>query len=399
MKMRNLKISLIAGARPNFMKIAPLVRAIESHNKSKRVPRIGYKIIHTGQHYDYEMSRVFFQDLDIPAPDIYLNVGSGSHAAQTGRVMIKLEKTLRQEKPDLVVVVGDVNSTLACSLVVAKTIYGNGKRPLLAHIEAGLRSFDRKMPEEINRLLTDRVSDFLFTTSEEDNENLVREGIPEKKIFPVGNIMIDNLLLSLKKASRSPVLEELNLTRKGGVTTPYAVLTLHRASNVDCPVTLKKIIRALKAVSREIPVIFSAHPRTEKNIREFGLTGYFTVREAGDEALLNRGLYLIKPLGYIDFLKLVISSTLVLTDSGGLQAEACFLGVPCLTLRETTEWPVTLKSGANRLVGSSRQRIIAGFNKAFKAKKTKASRPELWDGKTAGRIVNIIVARTRRILS
>ncbi len=393
-KKKSLKIILIAGARPNFMKIAPLVRAIESYNKSKRIPRIRYRIIHTGQHYDYEMSKVFFQDLDIPEPDIYLNVGSGSHAEQTGRTMVEMEKALRREKPDLIVVVGDVNSTLASALVTAKIIYPNGGRPLLAHVEAGLRSFDRRMPEEINRLLTDQVSDFLFTTSEEDNENLVREGISGEKIFPVGNIMIDNLLLSREKADRSPVLKELSLAGKGGTPMPYAVLTLHRASNVDSPETLKKIIRALKTVSRRIPVIFPAHPRTKKMIGKLNLTGSFSVKKRGDKLSVKRGIYLIEPLGYLDFLKLVISATLVLTDSGGIQAEAFFLGIPCLTLRDTTEWPVTLKSGANRLVGNDKERIIAGCTGILKAKRKKGGRPKLWDGKTAERIVEVMVNET-----
>ncbi len=391
--MKALKVMLIVGARPNFMKISPLVRAIKTHNKKMRSPRIRSKLVHTGQHYDYEMSKIFFRDLDIPEPDIYLNVGSGSHAVQTGGVMIKLEKVVLREKPDLLMVVGDVNSTLASALVAAKIVYPNGGRPLLAHIESGLRSFDRKMPEEINRLLTDRISDFLFTTSQEDKSNLVREGTSREKIFPVGNIMIDNLVFNLEKTGHSTILEELGFAKNGEAAMPYSVLTLHRPANVNSPKSLEKIMRTLQAVSKRIPVIFPAHPRTGKKIRELNLTGCFLSRERGDNTPFKKGIYLIQPLGYLDFLKLMRSSTFVLTDSGGIQAEAFFLGIPCLTLRDTTEWPVTLKSGANRLVGNSRKEIISGCDKILKATRKKGGRPKLWDGKTAERIVNILAAK------
>jgi len=367
------------------MKIAPLLRAIAKHNGLKKLnePPITPVLVHTGQHYDYEMSQAFFQDLELPKPDIYLGVGSGTHAEQTGKVMIELEKVLLEEKPDLVVVVGDVNSTLAAAIAAVKVNIP------VAHVEAGLRSYDRRMPEEINRLLTDQISDYLFTPSPDADENLEREGIPQDKIFLVGNVMVDSLLFNKAKADQSQILSRLKLDEEG-----YALLTLHRPSNVDEKRSLTSIMGAITEISKRIPVVFPVHPRTRKRLREFNLNLPATIITSPDELnkpnILDSQLLIIPPLSYLDFLKLEMYAKFVMTDSGGIQEETTVLNVPCLTLRNTTERPITITQGTNVLVGKTHQKII---KEAFKVLASKAQSPpqiELWDGMATERIVDIL---------
>jgi len=366
-----MKAMLVAGARPNFMKIAPLMQAIGRHNASSRESSIVPILVHTGQHYDYEMSQVFFHNLELPRPDIHLGVGSGTHAEQTGKIMMELERVLLTHKPDVVVVVGDVNSTLAAALTAVKLHIP------VAHVEAGLRSFDQTMPEEINRLLTDALSDYLFTHSPDANENLEREGIPQQKIFLVGNVMVDSLLCYKPKAEQSQILRQLGLTENG-----YALLTLHRPSNVDEKESLLRIIKALEHISREIPIVFPAHPRTQKRLKEFDLFNQSPV--TSDQFLL------IEPLGYLDFLNLEINANFVMTDSGGIQEETTVLNIPCLTLRDTTERPVTITEGTNTLVGNNSEKVITEASKILNGKGKRGSCPELWDGKAAARIIKIL---------
>ncbi|MBW2040335.1 MAG: UDP-N-acetylglucosamine 2-epimerase (non-hydrolyzing), partial [Deltaproteobacteria bacterium] len=341
-----MKIILAAGARPNFMKVAPLVRAIEEYNAS--VPseggRIDYLLVHTGQHYDFNMSDSFFKDLKLPQPHIYLGVGSGTHAEQTGKVMMEFEKVLLQEGPDLVVVVGDVNSTLACTLVSVKLNIP------VAHVEAGLRSFDRSMPEEINRLVTDALSTYLFTPSPDADENLLKEGVPAGRIYQVGDIMVDSLLFHLDEAKKSDILARLGLLKGSSPSpnsvVPYALLTLHRPSNVDNRQSLQKILSALELIAPKIPIIFPIHPRTQKQLGLFNLQDKILFHDIDQVAELSSpGIHGFDPLGYLDFLSLMISARFVLTDSGGIQEETTVLGVPCLTLRDTTERPITISEG------------------------------------------------------
>jgi UDP-N-acetylglucosamine 2-epimerase (non-hydrolysing) len=387
-----MKVVLVCGARPNFMKIAPLLRAIAKHNrlnksnKPSKLP-ITPLLVHTGQHYDYEMSQVFFQDLELPKPDVYLGVGSGTHAEQTGKVMIELEKVLLQGKPDLVVVVGDVNSTLAAALAAVKLDIH------VAHVEAGLRSYDRTMPEEINRLLTDQISDYLFTHSKDADENLKREGIPQEKIFFVGNVMVDSLLFNKAKADQSQILDQLKLA-KGG----YALLTLHRPSNVDEKHSLTNIMNAITKISEWIPVIFPAHPRTQKRLREFNLNLLSPVIASPTEtgawqSQLQSRILITSPLSYLDFLKLEMYAKFVMTDSGGIQEETTVLNVPCLTLRDTTERPITVNQGTNVLVGNNPQNISEKVSKILASKSRSPSQIELWDGKAAERIVSVLARR------
>ena len=366
-----MKVILVAGARPNFMKIAPLMQAIGRHNASSRESSIVPILVHTGQHYDYEMSQVFFHNLELSCPDIHLGVGSGTHAEQTGKIMMELEKVLLTHKPDVVVVVGDVNSTLAAALTAVKLHIP------VAHVEAGLRSFDQAMPEEINRLLTDAISDYLFTHSPDANENLEREGIPQQKIFLVGNVMVDSLLCYKPKAEQSQILRQLGLTENG-----YALLTLHRPSNVDEKESLLRIIKALEHISREIPIVFPAHPRTQKRLKEFDLFNQSPI--TSDQFLL------IEPLGYLDFLNLEVNANFVMTDSGGIQEETTVFNIPCLTLRDTTERPVTITEGTNTLVGNNSEKIITEASKILDGKGKKGSCPKLWDGKAAARIIKIL---------
>jgi len=365
-----MKIFLVAGARPNFMKIAPLFCQLREQSRVRPV------LVHTGQHYDDVMSRAFFQDLELSPPDVNLGVGSGRQAQQTGRIMVNFERLVLNERPDLVVVVGDVNSTVACSLVAVKLSIP------VAHVEAGLRSFDRRMPEEINRVLTDSISDYLFTTCTDANENLLREGIPSEKIFFVGNVMIDTLLKFRKKSRSSPIMERLKLQRR-----EYVLLTLHRPSNVDQAETFKGILRAVETIQRGMPVVFPMHPRTRKMWRQFGLQ---------DEVTRLPHLQVIDPLGYIDFLRLMDSARLVLTDSGGIQEETTVLGVPCLTLRKNTERPITVRQGTNRVVGSNSERIIEEADVILKKGTRKPHRPKFWDGRAAHRIVEVLLKTMKR---
>ena len=361
-----LKVINVVGARPNFMKVAPIVAAMK-----KRPAKFLPLVVHTGQHYDATMSDSFFRDLELPQPDTHLGVGSGSHAAQTAAVMERFEPVVLSEKPDWVLVVGDVNSTIACALVCVKL----GVK--VAHVEAGLRSRDRSMPEEINRLLTDQIADLLFTPSHDADENLVAEGIPRERIRFVGNVMIDSLQKHLEVARHLQTREKLGLA---GID--YALLTLHRPSNVDLPDAFERILSALEEIASRLPIIFPVHPRTRKTIAELGLSKRVESIE---------GLRTIDPLGYLDFLNLSSSARLVLTDSGGIQEETTALGIPCLTLRENTERPITVEMGTNVVVGTDTTRIIAEAAAALNGSSEKVARqPPLWDGRTSERILDAL---------
>ena len=367
-----LKVINVVGARPNFMKAAPVVAAMR-----RRAAEFSPLVVHTGQHYDARMSEDFFRDLSLPPPDTHLGVGSGSHAQQTAAVMQRFEPVVLEESPDWVVVYGDVNSTLACALVCSKL----GVR--VAHVEAGLRSRDRTMPEEINRLLTDQLSDLLLTPSKDADRNLLAEGIPPERIRLVGNVMIDSLLGQLERAASSRVREEL-----GVAGADYAVVTLHRPSNVDDPEVLRRVLRALARLARRLPVVFPAHPRTRRNIEEFGLD-----REEG----LWGGVRLTEPLGYLDFLRLYSGARIVLTDSGGLQEETTALGIRCLTLRENTERPVTVELGTNRVVGTDEERIVSEAEAALENGGGQCRVPPLWDGRAADRVLDALLERAREL--
>src|SRR5215213_5428925 len=363
-----LKVINVVGARPNFMKVAPIVEAMR-----RRPAEFEPVVLHTGQHYDERMSDAFFRDLGLPAPDVHLGVGSGSHAQQTAAVMQKFEPVVLEQKPDWVLVVGDVNSTLACALVCSKTGVP------VAHVEAGLRSRDRAMPEEVNRLLTDQLSELLLTPSADADRNLLAEGIPEERIRLVGNVMIDSLLKHLALSEGSDARE-----RFGVAGSDYAVVTLHRPSNVDEPATLRGILSALARIGERLPVVFPIHPRTRKNLAAFGLP------EAGG---LDGRIRLTEPLGYLDFLRLYSGARLVLTDSGGIQEETTALGIPCLTLRENTERPMTVELGTNRVVGTDPARIVAEAEAALArgGQKEPPRVPPLWDGRAAERILDALL--------
>ena len=365
MKAEKLKIINVVGARPNFVKISPIMAQYRNFSQIEAL------LVHTGQHYDWQMSESFFCQLDIPRPDINLEVGSASHAVQTANIIRAFEPVVLEHKPDAVVVVGDVNSTVACSLVSAKL----GVK--IIHVEAGLRSFDRTMPEEINRILTDAVSDLLFCTEQSGVDNLIKEGVPEKKIFLVGNVMIDTLIKSRPKADQSNILKQLNLNSER-----YAVLTLHRPSNVDDTAIFSGILDALEVIQQDMPIIFPVHPRTRSNLLSNTL---------GKKVELMPNLRLVEPMGYIDFLRLVCSAGIVLTDSGGIQEETTFLKVPCLTLRNNTERPVTTQFGTNRLVGAEAGNIISAYKDVLNVRHRDSQIPPLWDGHAAERIVKIIV--------
>jgi len=348
----------IVGARPNFMKVAPVLSALKGRQN------VTQTLVHTGQHYDINMSDVFFQQLGIPEPDVNLSVGSGSHAKQTAEIMVRLEPVVLERQPDIVLVYGDVNSTVATALVCAKL----GVR--VGHVEAGLRSFDRTMPEEVNRLVTDQLADMLFTPSEDGDENLRHEGIPAEKIFRVGNVMIDSLVRLLPAARK---------TKSDGLTEKYALVTLHRPANVDDSATLKSILESLLEVNRDLTVVFPAHPRTRKRIEDFGLN-------AGQLRLLD-------PCPYVDFLALQSRATVVITDSGGIQEETTYLGVPCLTMRENTERPITVSMGTNVLVGRDRNKLHEQVSRVLAGKSKKGTVPPLWDGHAGDRIADILCSR------
>ena len=356
-----MRIANIVGARPNFMKMAPLIREMRSHSG------IQSTLIHTGQHYDETMAGRFFQELELPSPDVSLEVGSGSHGYQTGEVMKRLEPILSELRPDVVVVVGDVNSTLAAALTAVKLGIP------VAHVEAGLRSFDRSMPEEINRLLTDAIADYLFVTEESGRENLLREGVESRRIHMVGNVMIDSLEQSRTVWERSDVFTRFGLCRG-----EYGVVTLHRPANVDDPARLRGLVKALEEVGRRLPLVFPVHPRTRQRLETM---------EAGLASPAAGSVRYVAPLGYFDFIGLVAGSRLALTDSGGLQEETTALGIPCLTLRDQTERPITITQGTNRVIGTSPDRIVTEAFRVLAEPIPSKRRPPLWDGKAAGRIV------------
>lgn len=355
----SVRLDCVVGARPNFMKMAAVFKEV------RRRPGFQARLIHTGQHYSPEMSDAFFRELDLPAPDFNLEVGQGTPTVQTAGILERLEPVLLQGRPDAVIVVGDVNSTVAAALVAVRL----GIR--IAHVEAGLRSFDRGMPEEINRLITDTISDFLFVTEPSGVTNLLAEGVPRDKIFLVGNVMIDTLLASLSRAERSDVLERLGLTPRG-----YAVVTLHRPSNVDDPDRLQQLVGVLSVLAQSLPVVFPIHPRTRKRLEDGGWN--------------TTGLMLLPPLGYLDFLRLTSQAQLMLTDSGGIQEETTLLNVPCLTLRENTERPITVEQGTNRLIGLDPHAILGAAREAIGAPPPVPRVPELWDGKAASRILDVL---------
>lgn len=357
-----LKIINVVGARPNFMKVAPIVAAMK-----RREREFAPLLVHTGQHYDADMSDTFFRDLDLPSPDIHLGVGSAPRDQQLAAVEERFAAVLVEEKPDWVIVVGDVNSTLACARAAKKL----GIR--VAHVEAGLRSYDSSMPEELNRVETDRIADLLFTPSADADDNLHAEGIPAERIRFVGNVMIDSLYQHLERSRQSPIRHQLGLTEKS-----YAVLTLHRPANVDDPIVFGRILAALETIMQTLPVVFPVHPRTRKTIANLGLQ---------ERIERMKGLHLIEPLGYLDFLSLYSGSRLVLTDSGGIQEETSVLGIPCLTLRENTERPITVTVGTNKIVGTDTARIIAAASAALAETPREPVSIPLWDGHTAERIL------------
>jgi UDP-N-acetylglucosamine 2-epimerase (non-hydrolysing) len=359
--MRKPTILLVAGARPNFMKVAPVWRALDAAGAFRLV------LVHTGQHYDDNMSKIFFEDLKLPRPDAHLGVGSGSHADQTARVMLAFEPALMDAGPELVVVVGDVNSTMACAIVAVKLGVP------VAHVEAGLRSFDRTMPEEINRMVTDILADLLFITSPEAHDNLVREGVDPARIHFTGNVMIDSLRFYMPAAEKSPVLETLGLEKKR-----YGLVTLHRPSNVDDTAVLVPLMRALEEIGKDCPLVFPVHPRTRAALERVG------------NGVQGAGIRLIDPIGYLDFIKLMKYSLLVLTDSGGIQEETTALGIPCLTVRENTERPITVTVGTNRLVGTQPERIVDEARDALRHGVAGAKVPDRWDGRAAERIAQVI---------
>ncbi len=366
-----MKVLNVVGARPNFMKIAPLMAEYGKYDQ------ISPMLVHTGQHYDERMSDLFFRELGIPKPDVNLEIGSASHAVQTAEIMKAFEPVVAEYKPDVVLVVGDVNSTIACGLVAVKL----GVK--LVHVEAGLRSFDRSMPEEINRVLTDSISDLLFCTEKSGVDNLVSEGVAPEKIHLVGHVMIDTLLNNLEQAKRSTILDELG--NQGSLNGDgYAVLTMHRPSNVDDPVVFARILDALDVVHRDMPIYFPVHPRTRKNLVSLGLQG---------RVERSTNLHLLDPIGYLDFLRLISSATVVLTDSGGIQEETTILKVPCITLRENTERPVTVEIGSNQIVGTDTDRIIAAYRNAVGGQWRQPEIPPLWDGHAAERIVKILLEK------
>jgi UDP-N-acetylglucosamine 2-epimerase (non-hydrolysing) len=357
------KILSIVGARPNFMKIAPIHKAFLNY------PQVNHLICHTGQHYDKKMSDIFFNDLELPKPDFYLGVGSGSHAEQTAGIMVKFEKVLIKENPDLIIVVGDVNSTIACSLTAAKM----GIK--IAHVEAGLRSFDNGMPEEINRILTDRISDYLFVSENAGLVNLKHEGVDQGKIYFVGNTMIDSLINYLPKTKNSSIFENLKLHEN------YILITMHRPSNVDSNIFIGQLYNTLSKLSRHRKIVFPIHPRTRKNLELYNSTNE-----------LSENVIFTEPLGYIDFLALIKNAELIITDSGGIQEETTYLGVQCITVRNNTERPSTVELGTNQLIGTDMEKVEGAASEIMNGKIKSGKIPELWDGEAAERIAKILTA-------
>jgi UDP-N-acetylglucosamine 2-epimerase (non-hydrolysing) len=408
-----MKIMSVVGARPNFMKAAPIIAAIQKFNEagtrvsarrnSKAARPIQHTLVHTGQHYDAAMSDQFFEDLNMPKPDIHLGVGGGSHAVQTAEILKKFEEVLLNERPDVLIVVGDVNSTVACALAAVKLPTDVGQsRPIVVHVESGLRSFDRTMPEEHNRIMTDHLADILFVTEASGLKNLKREGVSSRNVHFVGNTMIDTLLAFQQKAENSAILKDLGL--RGGdakpgspeSVSPYALLTLHRPANVDNREAFSGILEGLSELAQQMPIIFPAHPRTNKRIEEFGLGHLFQSPQAAEQQHSGAdrkpapGIQVTTPCGYLDFVCLMKNARLVVTDSGGIQEETTCLGVPCVTVRENTERPVTITSGTNILAGVQ----PAGIRKAIRkqlSRRRRGARPPKWDGKSAGRIVETLV--------
>lgn len=360
---------LIAGARPNFMKIAPIVRAIREDG------RLSFRLVHTGQHYDHDMNDVFFEELGIPAPDIFLGTGGGSHAQQTARIMVAFEDLCLAAKPDAVLVVGDVNSTMACAIVAKKL------HVPVAHVEAGLRSGDLRMPEEINRLVTDSISDWFFATEASAVDNLLREGKPRAAVHFVGNVMVDNLLYQVGQLRKTHG-PDYGPPCPARPAARYGVVTLHRPSNVDDPATLRRICDALQETSARMPLVFPVHPRTRANLDRFGIR-------------LGSGITLTGPQGYMDFLQLWMDAAVVLTDSGGLQEETTALGVPCITIRDNTERPVTVAEGTNVLAGTDPRRIVNEVRKVLEGKEKGSRRPQLWDGMAAKRLIGLLAEEMR----
>ena len=377
-----MKLISIAGARPNFMKLASIADAIENYNNNKPTyytNSIEHIIVHTGQHYDHKMSKSFFEDLSIPKPGVNLEVGSGTHAQQTADIMKRFEEVLLRETPDVLLVVGDVNSTIACALVAAKIKYPaehSLKRPIIVHVEAGLRSFDSEMPEEINRILTDSLSDLLFITEESAIENLQKEGCKSEKVHFVGNVMIDTLKRHLEKAKESRIADVLN------IKDSFGLITLHRPSNVDNPDLLKSLVECFIEISNGLKLVFPIHPRTKHNLDIFGIM----------PILKNaKNITLIDPLGYLDFLCLINMATVLLTDSGGIQEETTYLGIPCITLRENTERPITVIEGTNYLIGNDTKKIFDTVSLILESKGKDAKIPKFWDGNAGDRIIKILV--------
>jgi len=359
-----MKIFLIAGARPNFMKIAPIYR------ESLNYEQVECKIVHTGQHYDYEMSEAFFEDLEIPVPDFFLNAGSGSHAVQTAKIMVAFEDLCRKEKPDIIVVVGDVNSTLACSVVAKKMMIR------VAHVEAGLRSFDLSMPEEINRMVTDSITDYFFVTEESGKQNLLREGKAPEQVYFVGNVMIDNLFYQAKKLENDNT-NKYNIFKIKTESNGYAFLTLHRPSNVDSKESFEEIVSALNTIAKEMTIFFPVHPRTRKMAARFDIE-------------FSKNITLLPPLSFKESLFLWRDSTIVLTDSGGLQEETTAMGIPCVTLRENTERPITIKMGTNVLGGTKKHTILKAYKESLRKDYSDYKVPPKWDGRAAERIWKVL---------
>lgn len=372
-----MKIISVVGARPNFMKVAPIYRAFEQLEIKNLALNIVHMICHTGQHYDEKMSKVFFEELELPKPDFYLGIGGGSHAEQTARIMIEFEKVLLVEKPDLVIVVGDVNSTIACSLTAVKL----GIK--VAHVEAGLRSFDRAMPEEINRILTDSISDYLFVTERSGLDNLKNEGIHGSKVFFVGHVMIDSLTYYLPKIVMRANTKEQNLISMPFApnTERYVLVTMHRPSNVDDKTKLEELLKMLNRIAEKRKVIFPVHPRTRNSIVKFDLS-----------TKISENLVITEPFGYLDFIGLIKNAEVIITDSGGIQEESTYLGVQCVTLRTSTERPITVELGTNHLAGDDFNAAEKVVNEILSGKKKIGKIPELWDGKAAERIVKILLS-------